>query len=71
MRRDEERTATVDHLPAVGLERVGGIVQLDPEQQPQEGIGRAVEKHLHIRIVNISYNVLRLPLTTVVPLGLE
>lgn len=41
--RGDERPAAVDNFPAIGLEGVGGVVELDPEEHLEELVGKPVD----------------------------
>ena len=51
MRRDE-RLASVDDLAAIRLERVGGVVEPDAENDPDKEIRHPVQREFHERIIN-------------------
>jgi hypothetical protein len=51
MRRDE-RLATLDHRPAIRLERVGRVVERNAKQQADEQVGQPVHEQFHPGIIN-------------------
>src|SRR4030095_4994410 len=50
----DQGTAAVDGLPSVGLERVGDVVELDPEHHPQEEVRESIHDELEPGIVDGS-----------------
>src|SRR5690348_10213127 len=51
MRRNE-RTTALDGFPAVGLKSVGGIVEVNAENEFEEEVGHAVDHEFYPRIIN-------------------